>query len=178
MLAPDGQPALQHLVVMGVAGCGKTTIGEGLARALDWPFAEGDLDHPKANIDKMAAGIPLTDDDRWPWLRILAGRIAAEDAAGRSSVLACSALRRAYRDVLRSGGGGAPRVRFVHLHGPVEVLQARIAARQGHFFPPGLLASQLAALEPLGPDEDGIVVDVSLASDAQIAGSLRRLGLA
>ena len=175
MLAPDAQRRLQHLVVMGVAGCGKTTIGEGLARALDWPFAEGDLDHPKANIDKMAAGIPLTDDDRWPWLRILAGRIAAEEAAGRSSVLACSALRRAYREVLRSG---APRVRFVHLHGPVEVLQARIAARQGHFFPPGLLASQLAALEPLGADEDGIIIDVSLAPDAQIAESLRRLGLA
>ncbi len=165
---------LQHLVVMGVAGCGKTTVGQGIADALGWPFAEGDLDHPRANVDKMAAGIPLTDDDRWPWLRILAGRIAAEEAAGRCSVLACSALRRAYRDVLRTGGR---RVRFVHLHGPVEVLQARITARQGHFFPAGLLASQLAALEPLGPDEDGIIVDVSLTPPEQITDSLRQLGL-
>jgi gluconokinase len=123
----------------------------------------------------MAAGIPLTDDDRWPWLRILAERIAAQDRAGRSLVLACSALRRAYRDVLRSGCG---RVRFVHLHGDRSVLAGRLAARAGHFVPAGLLDSQLAALEPLGPDEDGIVVDVALDPAEQVAESLRRLDLA
>lgn len=163
---------LQHIVVMGVAGCGKTTVGARLAEALGWPFAEGDLDHPSANIDKMAAGIPLTDEDRWPWLRILAGRIASNHDAGRSSVLACSALRRAYRDVLR---GGAGRVRFLHLHGAREVLEVRIGARGGHFFPPGLLDSQLAALEPLGPDEDGILVDVALDTEAQVRVALERL---
>jgi gluconokinase len=155
----------QHLVVMGVSGCGKTTVGEQLAIELGWPFTEGDRYHPQANIDKMAAGIPLTDEDRWPWLRILADRIGAEERAGRSSVLACSSLRRSYRDLLRSGGG---RVRFVHLYG----------ARSGHFFPSDLLDSQLATLEPLGADEDGIVVDVALDSETQVRESLRRLGLA
>jgi gluconokinase len=166
--------ARPHIVVMGVAGCGKTTVGEELAAALGWNFAEGDRDHPQASVAKMAAGIPLTDDDRWPWLRVLAGRIAAEDRAGRSLVLACSALRRAYRDVLRSGGG---RVRFVHLHGDRAVLAGRLAARAGHFFPAGLLDSQFAALEPLGPGEDGIVVDVALDATEQVAESLRRLDL-
>ena len=130
----------QHIVVMGVSGCGKTTVGEQLAAALGWSFAEGDRYHPQANIDKMAAGIPLTDEDRWPWLRILADRIGAEERAGRSSVLTCSSLRRSYRDLLRSGGG---RVRFVHLYGTREVLASRLGARTGHFFPSDLL--ELAA---------------------------------
>ena len=165
----------QHIVVMGVSGCGKTTVGEQLAAALGWSFAEGDRYHPQANIDKMAAGIPLTDEDRWPWLRILADRIGAEERAGRSSVLTCSSLRRSYRDLLRSGGG---RVRFVHLHGTREVLASRLGARTGHFFPSDLLDSQLATLEPLGADEDGIVVDVALDTETQVRESLRRLGLA
>jgi gluconokinase len=170
-----GRGERQHLVVMGVSGCGKTTVGEQLAIALGWPFTEGDRYHPQANIDKMAAGIPLTDEDRWPWLRILADRIGAEERAGRSSVLACSSLRRSYRDLLRSGGG---RVRFVHLYGAREVLASRLGARTGHFFPSDLLDSQLATLEPLGADEDGIVVDVALDSETQVRESLRRLGLA
>ena len=164
----------QHVVVMGVSGCGKTTVGERLADALGWPFAEGDRYHPQANIDKMSAGIPLQDADRWPWLRALAELIGDHERAGQNSVLSCSALKRAYRDELR---GGAPRVRFVHLHGDQAVLAARLAARTGHFFPPGLLNSQFAALEPLGPDEDGFVVDVALDPDAQVAASLRGLGL-
>ena len=125
---------------MGVAGCGKTTVGERLAAALGWPFAEGDRFHPQANVAKMAAGIPLEDADRWPWLRALADRIARAGARGARSVLACSALKRSYRDVLRTGG---ERVRFVHLHGDRAVLAARLAARTGHFFPAGLLDSQL-----------------------------------
>ena len=122
----------------------------------------------------MAAGIPLEDADRWPWLEKLAALIGEHQAAGRSSLVACSALKRAYRDVLRTG---APRVRFLHLHGAREVLQARLDARKGHFFPPELLASQYATLEPLGPDEDGLVVDVALSPEAQVAAALRGLAL-
>lgn len=164
----------QHLVVMGVSGCGKSTVAEGLAAALSWPFDEGDSFHLQTSIDKMAAHIPLTDEDRWPWLRILADRIAAREREGRSSILSCSSLRRAYRDVLRSG---APRVRFVHLHGDRAVLAARLGARTDHFFPADLLDSQLAALETLEPDEDGIVVDVALEPAQQVHDGLRRLGL-
>jgi gluconokinase len=166
--------ARQHVVVMGVSGCGKTTVGEGIAAALGWPFAEGDHYHPPANVAKMAAGTPLTDDDRWPWLQALADWIAEQDRAGRSSVLGCSALKRSYRDLLRSG---AERVRFLHLHGDRALLAERLGARPGHFFPPALLDSQLATLEPLGPDDDGVVVDIALAPEAQIADGLRRLGL-
>jgi gluconokinase len=159
---------------MGVSGCGKTTVGEGLAEALGWRFDEGDQHHPPANVAKMAAHVPLDDADRWPWLRTLAGLIAGHEAAGRSSVLTCSALKRSYRDLLRTG---APRVRFVHLDGDPAILQERLAARVGHFFPPDLLASQLAALEPLGPGEDGIVVDIALDPTAQVRESLAHLGL-
>lgn len=165
---------MQHLVVMGVSGCGKTTVAEEMAAVLGWPFDEGDQFHPPANIAKMSAHIPLTDEDRWPWLRALADRIAAHERAGHSSILSCSALRRSYRNILRSG---APRVRFVHLHGDRAVLAARLGARTDHFFPSDLLDSQFATLEPLGPDEDGIVVDVALGPDAQIREALRGLGL-
>jgi gluconokinase len=163
-----------HVVVMGVSGCGKTTVGEGLAAALGWPFVEGDRFHLPASVAKMSAGVPLEDADRWPWLEKLAAILAAHEAGGRSSVLACSALKRAYRDVLRTG---APGVRFLHLHGDRAVLQARLDARKGHFFPAGLLASQYAALEPLAPDEDGVVVDVDQPVEAQVAEALRGLGL-
>jgi gluconokinase len=165
---------IQHLVVMGVSGCGKTTVGERLAAILGWPFVEGDRFHPAANIAKMSAGVPLDDEDRRPWLETLAGRIRAAEAAGTSSILSCSSLKRRYRDLLRSG---APRVRFVHLHSDRTVLAARLAARTGHFFPPDLLASQFAALEPLGPDEDGVVVDAALDTDAQVRAALAGLAL-
>ncbi len=165
---------LQHIVVMGVSGCGKTTVGEAVAAALGWPFDEGDRFHTEANVAKMAAHVPLTDEDRWPWLQRLAEIIAVHEGDGQSSVMACSSLKRAYRDLLRTGG---KRVRFVHLHGPFEVLAARLATRKGHFFPADLLASQYATLEPLGPDEDGIVVDVALDPEAQLRASLIGLGL-
>ena len=178
MRVPAGQAASggdrQHIVVMGVSGCGKTTVGERLAQVLGWPFAEGDLLHPQANIDKMAAGIPLQDADRWPWLRAVAAGIRDRDRSGRSSLMSCSALKRSYRDLLRTGAG---RVRFLHLHGERAVLAARLAARKGHFFPAGLLDSQLATLEPLGADEDGVVVDVALDTESQIRAGLRGLGL-
>lgn len=166
--------APQHIVVMGVSGCGKTTVAEGLAAALAWPFAEGDRFHPQANIDKMAARIPLTDEDRWPWLRILADWITEHERSGRSTVMSCSALKKSYRDVLRSGGR---RVRFVHLHGDRAILTGRLEARAGHFFPADLLDSQYAALEPLAGDEDGCVVDIALDPEAQIKDALRSLGL-
>ncbi|MHA6646228.1 gluconokinase [Mesorhizobium sp. A623] len=165
---------LQHIVVMGVSGCGKSTIGTDIATRLGWPFDEGDRFHLPASIEKMSAGIPLEDADRWPWLEKLAGFIGEHQSAGRSSILACSSLKRAYRDLLRTG---APRVRFLHLDGDRAVLQARLDARKGHFFPPDLLASQYATLEPLGPDEDGIVVDVDQTVEAQVETAIRELGI-
>jgi carbohydrate kinase (thermoresistant glucokinase family) len=174
MVAAVSAANLQHIVVMGVSGCGKSTIGIEMAARLGWPFEEGDRYHLPASIEKMSAGIPLEDADRWPWLEKLAAVMGEHQAAGRSSLIACSALKRAYRDVLRTG---APRVRFLHLHGAREVLQARLDARKGHFFPPELLASQYATLELLAVDEDGLVVDVALPPEAQVAAALRGFGL-
>jgi carbohydrate kinase (thermoresistant glucokinase family) len=173
MVAAVSAADLQHIVVMGVSGCGKSTVGGEMAARLGWPFEEGDRYHLPASVAKMSAGIPLEDSDRWPWLEKLAALIGEHQAAGRSSILACSSLKRAYRDLLRTG---APRVRFLHLHGAREVLQARLDARKGHFFPPELLASQYATLEPLAPDEDGLVVDVALPPEAQVEAALRWLG--
>lgn len=149
---------MEHLVVMGVSGSGKSTLARLLAARLDRPFAEGDDFHPASNIAAMAAGRSLTDADRAPWLAALVRWVDEQDAAGSDSVLTCSALRRRYRDVLR---GAAGRVRFVHLVLDPGTLAERMAARTGHFMPPTLLGSQLATLEPLGPDEDGVQVEVA-----------------
>lgn len=143
------------LVVMGVSGAGKTTLARALAARLGWEYDEGDDLHPPANVAKMRAGQPLDDADRWPWLRAVAARIGAREAAACSSVVTCSALRRRYRDVLREGH---PSVRFVHVTVAPALLEARLDRRTGHYMPPSLLASQLATLEPLGPDEPGVVV--------------------
>lgn len=143
------------LVVMGVSGCGKTTVARGVAEQLGWPFAEGDDFHPVANVAKMHAGIPLDDDDRQPWLLALADWIGEREAAGESAVLTCSALKRRYRDLLRSGH---PSVLFAHVSVDPDVLRERLARRKGHYMPASLLDSQLAALEPLQPDESGITV--------------------
>lgn len=148
---------VQHVVVMGVSGTGKTTIGRLVAEALDVPFVEGDDLHPPANVETMAAGVPLSDADRGPWLRLVAAAMTEHAEAGRGTVVACSALRRAYRDVLRGAQG---RVRFVHLAVPDEELGRRMAGRRGHFMPASLLESQLATLEPLGADEDGLRLPV------------------
>lgn len=144
------------LVVMGVSGCGKSTVAAALAAALDARFLDGDDFHPEANIAKMRGGTPLSDADRWPWLDRLGQALAAGE--GRA-VAACSALRRAYRDRLRAAAGEP--VRFLHLAAPEAVIAARLAARAGHFMPPALLASQFASLEPPGPDEDAVTLDVS-----------------
>ena len=146
-----------HFIFMGVSGSGKTSVAERIADRLELPFAEADVFHPEANIGKMSAGMPLTDEDRWPWLRELADWIAAHEELGESTVMACSALKRTYRDVLRAG---APGVHFLHMHGPQEVIWERIAAREGHFMPPALLRSQLEALQRLDPDEAGLELDV------------------
>ena len=160
------------VVVMGVCGCGKSTVGERLARELGALFIEGDAFHPPANVARMAAGIALTDADRQGWLEALAAQLAAASRAGRSVVLACSALKRRYRDVLRQG---APDLRVVHLHGGREMLAARLAARQGHYMPASLLDSQLATLEAPGPDERAITLDAGAPTDALVQSALTQL---
>ncbi len=144
------------LVIMGVSGCGKSTVAGLLAGRLGWDLAEGDDMHPAANIAKMAAGHPLTDEDRWPWLARVAEWIRAHTTAHRPGIVTCSALKRSYRDVLRGDD-----VIFVYLAASRELIARRLAARHGHFMPAALLDSQFAALEPPGPDEQAITVDVS-----------------
>jgi len=158
-VTPLPDPAAQplHLVVMGVSGTGKSTIAQALHARLGWEFAEGDEFHPQANVDKMASGRPLMDEDRWPWLEALAAWTAERDAAGTPTLLTCSALRRSYRDLLRRGGAGTW---FVHLVGDKGLLLERMSSRE-HFMPPSLLESQLDTLEPLEADERGAVYDVA-----------------
>ncbi|MFF2524266.1 gluconokinase [Streptomyces liangshanensis] len=161
------------VVVMGVSGTGKTTVGQLLAGALDVPYAEGDAFHPPENIAKMSACTPLDDDDRWPWLDAVGAWAAGR--AGRGGVVAASSLKRSYRDRLRAA---APDVVFVHLAGDRALIEERMAARKGHFMPTALLDSQFATLQPLEEDEAGVAVEVS-GSPEEIASraveALRRL---
>ncbi|MFJ3305745.1 gluconokinase [Streptomyces sp. NPDC086549] len=146
-----------HVVaVMGVAGTGKTTIGPLLAARLGAPYAEGDDFHPQANIDKMSAGVPLDDADRWPWLDAIG--TWADGRRGLGGVVSCSALKRSYRDRLRAT---APGIVFVHLTGSRKLIEDRMSHRRGHFMPTALLDSQFATLQPLQADEAGVSVDVS-----------------
>jgi gluconokinase len=153
-----------HIVVMGVSGTGKTSVGEELAEELGCEFVEGDSLHPRRNIEKMEHGIPLTDEDRWPWLQAIAEMVAVRDHERTSTVVTCSALKRKYRDILRDA---APTF-FVHLDAPFEVLEARMQQRTKHFMPTSLLRSQVDTLEPLDDDEAGEVVDVSPALDVVV----------
>jgi gluconokinase len=153
------------VVLSGVSGSGKTTVGESLARRLAWPFTDGDSLHPAANIAKMRAGVPLTDEDRWPWLAAVAAVIDERIAAGQSAVVACSALKRSYRDLLLAG---RPAVSMVFLDVDRDLLAARLAARHGHFFRADLLASQLADLENPQPAER-ILVLPAVGTPEQIA---------
>jgi len=158
---------------MGVSGCGKTAVGEALADGLGVPFIEGDQHHSQTNIDKMAAGIPLTDDDRWPWLAALGGILGETVRQNGGGVLACSALRKAYRCRL-ADAAGLP-VRFVFLQGSRALLAERMRDRPGHYMPVALLDSQLATLEPPGPDEGAITVSIDeplAALVERIAGAL------
>lgn len=155
---PVAKPVV--LVLMGVSGCGKTTVAAILAGRLGWPFEEGDALHPQSNIDKMKAGHPLTDEDRWPWLEKVAEWVEERLDAGENGIVTCSALKRSYRDVINRRGSG---VVFVFLSGSTETIAARLAVRHGHFMPPSLLESQFADLEEPASDEPGIRVDIGPA---------------
>lgn len=159
----------QVVVIMGVAGSGKSTVGARLAEELGWAFADGDDDHPPANREKMAAGTPLDDADRAPWLERLRRRVVHHGVRGDPLVLACSALKASYRDAL---AGGDPRVRFLVLEAPDEVLRRRLQERAGHWFPADLLASQRDAFEP--PD-DALRVDASAPLDQVVAAARKAL---
>jgi carbohydrate kinase (thermoresistant glucokinase family) len=163
------------LVVMGVSGSGKTTVAVMLAKALGVAFLEGDDFHPRANVEKMKGGTPLTDEDRWPWLKAIARQIDAWRAEGKAGVVTCSALKRAYRDVLI---GDRREVRLVYLKGSHALIHARMAARHKHFMPVGLLDSQFATLEEPGPDERPVVVDVGGAPAEIVVEIIRKLGVA
>ena len=152
-------PAVPLIVVMGVAGSGKTTIASGLAERLGVPFVEGDCLHPAANVKKMAGGTPLTDADRWPWLEAIGERMEMERITGHGVVVSCSALKRVYRDCLRKKVHGE--VQFVMLEGSRELISGRMQQRKGHFMPPALLDSQFAALEKPTPDEHAVILDIS-----------------
>jgi carbohydrate kinase (thermoresistant glucokinase family) len=160
------------LVMMGVSGSGKTTIAAGVAERLGWTLLEGDSFHPPANVAKMAAGHPLTDEDRWPWLHAIAAAIDEKRAAGASAVVACSALKHAYREILV---GDRPDVLLVYLQGSRALIGQRIAARKGHYMPASLLDSQFATLEEPAPDEHALIVSVDAAPDAIVEEVLRQV---
>ena len=181
-MARGGAPELRVVtapvvLVMGVSGAGKSTVGERLAAELDWAFLDGDDLHPAANIAKMAAGVPLTDADRGPWFAAIGEMIDLWGASGRPGVVASSALKRAYRDGLRAG---RPQIELVYLGGERDLLASRLARRTGHFMPPDLLDSQLATLEPPAPEERAIPVDISwplLRQTGAIVEALRARGV-
>lgn len=158
--------ASPRVVVMGVCGCGKSTVGQALAEQLGVPYIEGDVLHPAENVRRMSAGIPLTDEDRAGWLDAIAARLAGEPGATQGAVVACSALKRRYRDRLRAA---APDLRLVFLHGDEALLAARLANRPGHYMPASLLPSQLATLEPPQADEHALVGDIAQPTDVLVA---------
>ena len=160
------------LVIMGVSGSGKSTVAGILAGQLGWDLEEGDDLHPAANVAKMSAGTPLTDADRWPWLDRVAGWISEHTAAGLPGIITCSALKRIYRDRLRG-----PHVTFVHLTGDKDTIGRRITARQDHFMPPALLDTQIATLEPPGPDENVLEIDLGRPAAEEAAEIITRLRL-
>jgi len=164
---------LAAIVVMGVSGAGKSTVGRLIAAQLDCPFRDADSFHPKANIEKMASGHPLTDDDRWPWLEAIAAYIAEHRAAGTRCVVTCSALKRAYRDIVT--GRQSADVRLVYLEGDFDLIAARLAARQGHFMPPALLQSQFDALEEPAADERAITASIDATPEEIAANVLKQL---
>jgi gluconokinase len=162
------------VVIMGVSGSGKSAVGEALARRLGWRFEDGDRFHPASNIAKMSAGHPLTDEDRWPWLKAIADEIDRLCGKGQRAVVACSALKRAYRNVLVHGRDD---VRIVFLDGTETLIASRLAARRGHFMPPGLLASQFKTLEPPTADERPVTVSIDATVDTISDNIVRQLKL-
>ena len=165
----------QHLVIMGVSGSGKTTIANLLSKRLGWIAAEADEFHPAANIAKMTAGTPLTDEDRWPWLYSIRDWMGTQAGNGRCTIVTCSALKRTYRDVLAQAAGT---VHFIHLDGSSATLAERMKTRTGHFMPPSLLPSQLSTLEPLAPDENGLRIDIGHSPTEIVETVLEHLGFA
>lgn len=165
---------LPPLVVMGVSGCGKSTIGALLGERLGVPFFDGDDFHPPANKAKMAAGIPLDDDDRAPWLAEIGAALATPSGGAGSGIIACSALKRSYRDLLRSF---APDLVFIHLSGEAATISARLSSRAHEYMPSSLLASQLATLEPLGPEEAHVLADILGDPASLVDGIVRDLEL-
>jgi gluconokinase len=157
---------------MGVSGSGKSTIGETLAARLGWRFEDGDRFHPASNVAKMSAGQPLTDDDRRPWLQAIADEIDRVCAAGERMVVACSALKRAYREILLHGRSD---VRIVFLDGSEALIASRLAERKGHFMPPGLLASQFQTLEPPAPNERPIIVSIDATIETIVDAIIRQI---
>jgi gluconokinase len=162
------------LVVMGVSGSGKSTIADKLAERLSWKYEDGDKFHPLSNVAKMSAGQPLTDEDRWPWLQAIADEIDRVCKARERAVIACSALKRVYRDILVHGRND---VRIIFLEGTQELIAARLNLRKGHFMPPGLLASQFKTLEPPGTDENPVTISIDASVDAIVDDIVRQLGL-
>jgi gluconokinase len=162
------------LIVMGVSGSGKSTIAEKLAQRLSWTYEDGDRFHPAGNVAKMSAGHPLTDEDRWPWLQAIANEIDRVCKSGEHAVIACSALKRSYRDVLVHGRSD---VRIVYLNGTQELIAGRLARRKGHFMPPGLLASQFKTLEPPGMDENPVTVSIDASVEEIVDDTISQIGL-
>ena len=167
-------PAPQILLVMGVSGSGKSTVGAMLAGRLRWAYAEADDFHPAANVTKMHAGVQLTDDDRWPWLSAIAEWMDTQAAAGQPAVVTCSALKRRYRDFLRAG---RPYIQLIYLDGDRDLIARRMAARQGHFFPARLLDTQFSELEPPRPGEHALTVAAAATPGQIVDEILRKLGL-
>jgi gluconokinase len=170
----DDTPPPCALVLMGVSGSGKSTIADRLAARLDWRFEDGDGFHPPGNVAKMSAGQPLTDDDRRPWLQAIADEIDRVSRQGERLVVACSALKRSYRDILSHGRKD---VRFVFLNGSYELIASRLAARKGHFMPPGLLASQFKTLEPPDTSEHPVTVSIDAPVETIVDDIIHQLKL-
>ena len=168
---PPERGIIGRVVIMGVSGSGKTAVGSALATRLGWRFIDADDLHPPANIAKMSSGVPLTDQDRGPWLAAVARHLTS----GRDAIAACSALKRAYRNTIAEA---VPGVFFVHLAVPTATLAARMRAREDHFMPASLLDSQLSTLEPLGPDESGITIDAARELDSVVVELAERLAAA
>ena len=162
------------LVVMGVSGSGKSTIADKLAERLRWKYEDGDRFHPASNVAKMSAGQPLTDEDRWPWLQAIADEIDRVCGAGEHAVIACSALKRAYRDILVHGRSD---VRIIYLKGTQELIASRLALRKHHFMPPGLLASQFRTLEPPDASENPVTVSIDASVETIVDDIVRQLRL-
>jgi gluconokinase len=166
---------ISAVIIMGVSGSGKSTIARALANRLGFACEDGDSFHPQANVDKMHVGIPLTDQDRWPWLRAIASAIDRKAGAGEPVIIACSALKRAYRDILVHGRRD---VRIVYLKGSRNLIARRLAGRRDHFMPASLLDSQLATLEEPASDEPAVTTDIDATVDAIVDDIVRQLGLA